>query len=311
MRLWLGSLDEVARFVTFYPAVLAAALLLGWKEATFVLVLSLSAAWYFFLPHGMSSLLAGWAFAGALNIAIIAALKTLAHQLAEANERQRLLFQELQHRVANTLQSAVGGLETVRRRMKLSPGEAASTLDVTIERMSASAYMHRRLHDTTLFNQPLEAMLREITGAVINQSWVNLKFNVEELDLTLDQKSVIAMLVIEVATNSAKHVFERNLGSSFEVALLALPSHRAVLRIKDDGPGVAESGLLGASKQKLGERILQGLVDQIHGALSIVVDQGREIVVDFPTLSRPSLPAGEVQFRPLAALASPSSGPTK
>ena len=115
IRLALGSFDEAARFLTFYPAILVAALMLGWKEAIFVLVLSLLAGWYFFLPPGMSLLLVGWGFVGVLNIAIIIALKTLAQQLAEANERQQLLFQELQHRVANTLQSAVGGLETVRK----------------------------------------------------------------------------------------------------------------------------------------------------------------------------------------------------
>jgi hypothetical protein len=50
------------------------------------------------------------------------------------------------------------------------------------------------------------------------------------------------MLVIEVANNSAKHVFRRNLGSLFEVSLIALPGHRAMLRIKDDGPGTTDSG---------------------------------------------------------------------
>jgi two-component sensor histidine kinase len=66
--------------------------------------------------------------------------------------------------------------------------------------------------------------LREVVATVIDQSSVSLNLDVEELDLSLDQKSVIAMLVTEVANNSAKHVFERNLGSRFEVALLAIAS---------------------------------------------------------------------------------------
>ena len=305
VRVLLGTFDNAARFLTFYPALLAAAVLLGWKEALFVLVLSIAAARYYFLPPGTTSLLAGWAFVGALNIAIIVALKTLAQQLAEANERQRLLFQELQHRVANTLQSAIGGLETVRRRLRSGPAEAAVALEETIRRMSASAYMHRRLHDTTLFNQPLESMLREIAAAVIDEASVSLKVQAEELDLSLDQKSVIAMLVIEVANNSAKHVFERNLGSRFDVALLALPGHRAALRISDDGPGSTESDLAGGSpSQKLGTRLLQGLVDQIHGTLTVELAKGGGVVVEFPTL-RPSLSAGEPR---LGRIAAPATG---
>src|SRR5208283_3532113 len=95
-------------------------------------------------------------------------------------------------------------------------------LDGAILRMSASADMHRRLHDPTLFSKGLASMLREVVATVIDRSSVSLNLNVEELDLSLDQKSIIAMLVIEVANNSAKHVFQRNLGSRFEVSLRAL-----------------------------------------------------------------------------------------
>jgi hypothetical protein len=65
-------------------------------------VLSLSAGWYFFLPPGLSLLLAGWAFVGALNIA-----------------------------------------------------------------------MHCRLNETTLFDQPLASMLREVIGTIISRSIAN------------------------------------------------------------------------------------------------------------------------------------------
>lgn len=74
IRFALGSFDGAARFLTFYPAILVAALLLGWKEAMCVLVPSLSAGWYFFLPPGTPLLPVGWAFVGTLNIAIIAVL---------------------------------------------------------------------------------------------------------------------------------------------------------------------------------------------------------------------------------------------
>lgn len=282
IRFSLGPLYGAIPFLSFYPAILVAAVLLGWKEAIFVLVLSLSAGWYFFLPRGMMLLPAGWAFVGALNIAIIIALKALAQQLAEANERQRLLFQELQHRVANTLQATVGKLESVRRTIGSRPAEAANMLEEAIGRMSASAEMHRRLHDPAVFNNGLGSMLREVVATVIDQASVTVNLKVEELDLSLDQKSVIAMLVMEAAHNSAKHVFQRDLGSRFEVALQALPGHRAILRVNDDGPGAADAGDERPSQQNLGMRILQGLADQIHGTLAAELDRGGKVMVDFP-----------------------------
>ena len=47
LRFTFGPLHEAARFLIFYPAIIMAAVLLGWKEAIFVLVLSLSVGWYF------------------------------------------------------------------------------------------------------------------------------------------------------------------------------------------------------------------------------------------------------------------------
>jgi two-component sensor histidine kinase len=282
IRFSLGPLHGAIPFLSFYPAILVAAVLLGWKEAIFVLVLSLSAGWYPFLPRDMMLLPAGWAFVGALNIAIIIALKALAQQLAEANERQRLLFQELQHRVANTLQATVGQLERVRRTIGSRAAEAANMLEEAIGRMSASAEMHRRLHDPAVFDNGLESMLQEVVATVIDQASVTVNLKVEELDLSLDQKSVIAMLVMEAAHNSAKHVFQRDLGSRFEVALQALPGHRAILRVNDDGPGAADAGDEQPSQQNLGMRILQGLADQIHGTLAAELDRGGKFMVDFP-----------------------------
>ncbi len=283
IRFLLGPRLGAMPFLSFYPAIILAALLLGWKEAVFVLVLSIAAGVYFFLPTGALLFPVGAAFVAVLNIAIIIALRALAQRLAEANERQGVLFQELQHRVANTLQATVGRLEIVKRKMLLTPDEAAHMLDEAIIRMSASADMHRRLNDPTLFSKGLESMLRDVLATVIDRSSVSLNLDVEELDLSLDQKSVIAMLVLEVANNAAKHVFQRDLGSRFEVTLKALSNHRAILKVADDGPGATGSNDVTSPGQNLGMQILQGLGDQINGTLAIAVDKGREVTVAFPT----------------------------
>jgi two-component sensor histidine kinase len=125
-------------------------------------------------------------------------------------------------------------------------------------------------------------MLRDVVTTMIDQASITLNLNIEELDLSLDQKSLIAMLVMEVANNSAKHVFRRNLGSRFEVAVKALPGHRAMLRVGDDGPGVTDAGDDSPSTLRLGMRVLRGLADQLHGTLAIELDQGRKVTVIFP-----------------------------
>jgi two-component sensor histidine kinase len=281
IRFSLGDVPGGGLYLTFYPALLIATIFLGWQEASFVLVMSCAAGVYFFVPRSMSVFIAGAAVVGASNIAIIIALKALAQQLDEANQRQRLLFQELQHRVANTLQSSVATLERIKRTITLNPVESANLLNQVIERMFVSAEIHRRLHDPTLFDSGLEPILREVVGIVIDRERVIVNWKIEKIDLSLDQMSVLAMLVMEIANNSAKHVFQRDLGSHFDVELLALPGGRAMLRVSDDGPGIDES----EKNPGLGTQILEGLAAQISGRLTIARDHGTTVRVDFPTVS--------------------------
>ena len=159
--------------------------------------------------------------------------------------------------------------------MASDPVKAATMLDETIERMSTAADMHRRLNDPTLFSQGLAPMLRDVVATVIDQASVRVDFSIEELDLSLDQMSIIAMLVIETANNSLKHVFQRNLGSHLNVVLMSLPGNCAMLIIKDDGPG-ATGGLTDSALPAgtLGTHILQGLVEQVRGTLRIKHNEG-------------------------------------
>jgi hypothetical protein len=86
----------------------APSLIFGWAEAVTVLALSIISGLLLFLPRDMYLVPVGWTFVGGFSIAVIALLRNLAQQLAAVNERQRLLFRELQHRVANSLQSVIG-----------------------------------------------------------------------------------------------------------------------------------------------------------------------------------------------------------
>ncbi len=286
LRAAIGGSDGASPFLTFFPAILIAALLLGWQEAVFVLLLSMAAGLYFFLPRNMMFLPVGWALAGTFNIAIIIALKALALDLARSNERQRVLFQELQHRVANTLQSTIARLHILQQTLRTDPAETAIMLDNAIQQMSASANVHRRLNDPTLFRAGPEQMLRDVVGSVVGHSEVDLTFCVEELDLSLDQLSIIAMLVIEVTNNAMKHVFQQHLGSCLQVTLVALPGQRAKLAVRDDGPRSAAPCNEALPAEGLGMGIIHGLAEQIEGIATVNRDLGTEVIVIFPTYSR-------------------------
>jgi two-component sensor histidine kinase len=286
-RAGLGTLHGANPFLAFYPAILLAVILLGWKQALAVLVLSVAAGAYLFLPPSLYLLPVAWTVVGGLNIAIITALQSAAEELVAANQRQRLLFQEVQHRVANTLQAVVGTLEIARKRIETSPAEAARLMEEAAQRFAASADVHRRLNDPTLFRRALGLILRDAVSTVIDRGTVRTTFDVEEFDLTFDQMSSVTMLVIEIANNSQKHVFQHGYGKSFSVSLRATPGDQAMLTIRDDGPGLMQSSEGGSIEHKLGFRIVRGLVGQLNGTLCMIPGYGTEIIVEFP-LHRPT-----------------------
>jgi two-component sensor histidine kinase len=284
-RFSLGPLHAANPGLTFYPAMLLASVFLGWREALLVLGLSVSVGAYLFLRPDMYLLPVGWTIVGSMNIAIISALTTTAEKLAAANERQTILFQEVQHRVANTLQAVVGTLEIARRR---SPTEAAKLLDEAAQRFAASAEVHRRLSDPKLFRREAGSVLHDAVLTVVDQNVTTLTFDIEEMDLTYDQMSTITMLVIEMANNAQKHVFQHGHGSSFSVSLKATAGRRAMLRVCDDGPGISCCSDVGSAQRGLGFKIVQGLVNELGGTFNMTAVNGTGIAVEFPIVGRAS-----------------------
>jgi two-component sensor histidine kinase len=297
-RAGLGTLHGANPFLAFYPAVMLSVILLGWKQALAVLLLAVATGAYLFLSPGLFLLPVGWIVVGGLNIAIITALQSAAEELVAANERQRILFQEVQHRVANTLQAVVGTLEIARKRIMSSPAEAARLMEEAAQRFAASADVHRRLNDPALFRRALGSILRDAVSTVIDRNTVRVSIDVEEFNLTFDQMSSVTMMVIEIANNSQKHVFQHGYGKSFSVSLRATPGDQAMLTIRDDGPGLMQSSGGGSIEHKLGLRIVRGLVSHLHGTLSLIPGYGTEIIVEFPLLRPTHQPRREVSMMP-------------
>jgi two-component sensor histidine kinase len=289
-RFLLGTLYGGVPSLTFYPMLLVVAVIAGWKEALIVLVLSLVAGLYLFLPPGQYLVPVGWMVVGSFTIVIVHGLKTLAQQLAEANERQRVLFREVQHRVANTFQSIVWNLDGAKKEIDSAPEEAKVILDEAIRRIMASADIHRRLNDPKLFERGLAPILRDAVAATIAIKPIDVSIDIETMELTFDQMSVITMLVMEFANNAQKYVFERNLGRRFSVTLRTLPKSRAVLSIRDDGPGWLQVNGDGPERT-LGLTIIRGLAIELGGCLTMKSENGTDARIEFPTLAprRPSL----------------------
>ena len=282
IRFALGLVYGANPALIFYPAMLVSFVLFGWIQAAVLLLLFVAAGTLWFLPPNMPLQPVGWVVVGGSNIAILAGLERVVAALVSANERQRLLFQEMQHRTANTLHAASGSLQLARIRIDSDPSAAAQLLEVAVRRVDASASVHRRLNDPALFGQGLRQVLRDAVSTILDIERVVLIVEVDELTLSFDQMSTITMLVIELANNAQKHVFRHGLGTHFVLKLQRLSPGRAALIVRDDGPGILKTADADEADDGLGLGIVRGLAAQLRGRLSVIPGRGTEFIVGFP-----------------------------
>ena len=73
-------------------------------------------------------------------------------------------------------------------------------LDQAIRRISLSADMHSCLNSPALFDREFSAILSDAVETAIDSHFTYVSFEVDELDLSFDQISVITMIIMKSTT---------------------------------------------------------------------------------------------------------------
>jgi two-component sensor histidine kinase len=282
LRWLLGGISEGFGPMTFLPAILLAGLFGGIRVGVAVAIVCALVAWVmFFPPYGTFTLatphiitMAIFIVNAVIELYVIRTLNLAIDELSEAWERSNVLFRELQHRVANNLQFVAAVLMRRRKKFKFDP-VCADALESAQSRLETMSRVHRRLHDPTSLDQPLQTYLEALCADLIKASDTpNLRLKVDSppLVLSLNGLMSLSLIVAELVTNSLKHAFH---GRSDGLIAVSVSGSRGVyaLSVADDGPGLPKDfGKSGTGG--LGQGILQSLAGQLHGNLSFELSSG-------------------------------------
>ena len=275
LRWGLGGMSEGFGPMTFLPAILLAGLFGGIRIGLAVAAVCAAVAWVmFFPPHGTFYLatphvitMAVFVLTAALELYVIRTLNLAINDLSEAREHANTLFRELQHRVANNLQF-VSALLRLRRKTLKPDSAGAHALDAAQTRLDMMSRVHRRLHDPTSVDQPVEHYLQALCRDLIQASdtpAVRLTVKAQPIVLGLDALMSVSLIVAELVTNSLKHAFKGRCEGAIQIAFEV---NRGVysLIVADDGPGLPDD--FGKTRTgSLGQGILQSLATQLHGKI--------------------------------------------
>jgi PAS domain S-box-containing protein len=199
----------------------------------------------------------------------------------QAETQQRVLLNELNHRVKNNMQMLQSLLFTAARQS--SNGEARRILEDASGRVSAMAAAQRVLYDTvnaTGFGAPqfLNAVCQTVRQTF--PPYVRVTCDAAPGELSNDSAMPLALILNELITNAVKHGEKGKSETSIRVGLQR-DGESYLLFVDDDGPGFD----LAAVRQKSsGLRLVEGLARQLGGKFAVSRGAATRCSVTFPSI---------------------------
>lgn len=205
---------------------------------------------------------------------LLAAADVTAARVAERHKddlvrEKAILLQELQHRIANSLQIIASILMQSARQVQSE--EARGPLRDAHNRVMSIAAVQRQLTTSNLSEVALRdylVQLCESLGASMIPDPTRLVILVDVEDGVIDANASISigLIVTELVINALKHAFPERRGGTIEVGYHSDgPSWS--LTVKDNGIGVPHGS--GAAKPGLGTGIVDALARQLEASVQM------------------------------------------
>jgi PAS domain S-box-containing protein len=190
----------------------------------------------------------------------------------QAETHQRVLLNELNHRVKNNMQMMQSLLDSASRQIRTP--EAQKILNEASRRVAAMAAAQRVLYGTTHATRFKSA---EFVAAVCKTAQETFPAGVKIVcgessgELSNDDAMPLALILNELLTNAAKHGANGR-GETVIRAGLIKEADTFVLYVEDDGPGF---DLEAVRRQSSGLRLVQGLARQLRGHFEVTSNPTR------------------------------------
>lgn len=207
---------------------------------------------------------------------VLAATDVTATRLAEKQKddlvrEKHILLQELQHRVANSLQIIASVLMQSARRVQSE--ETRLHLHDAHSRVMSIAMLQKQLAVTQLTSVGLRTyfgdLCRSISASMIDDAQpLTLEAIVDETVTNSDVSVSMGLIVTELVINAIKHAFAGEIKDGKIIVSFAADKAGWLLSVSDNGSGMPTGK--GRAKPGLGTGIVEALATQLEASVTVV-----------------------------------------
>ncbi len=193
--------------------------------------------------------------------------------LSSLKEKETLLA-EIHHRVKNNL-AVVSSLMELQA-MNSENEELQDQLMSSVMRIKSMATIHEQLYQSSSFSKlqfsdGLKRLVNSVVGALQTDVEIELIYDLENVELSINQGIPCSLLLNEIITNILKHSYEGRMSGVINIRLRQ-SGDVIYLEIKDDGNGLPDNfEAMGATS--MGVQLIDLLTQQLKGEKSYRSDE--------------------------------------
>lgn len=205
-------------------------------------------------------------------------------EIQQSLQQKEVLLQEIHHRVKNSLAIVSGLIEL--QLDGTDSDEAKHILQDSQTRIRSMALIHEKLYQTkSLSDIELDIYLKELVEAIHGtfteyKKAVDLKFDLDKIELDVDRVIPCGLLVNELVVNAFKHAFNKNKKGVLEVGL-SKENGSITLSVADNGPGLPKDFDF-KGEGNLGSMLIDTFASQLDAEIDIEnTEKGSKFVFTF------------------------------
>jgi PAS domain S-box-containing protein len=213
-------------------------------------------------------------------------------KLAEEKIKASLLeketmLKEIHHRVKNNLQ-VISSLLALQSGY-VQDEKSREIFQESQDRVSTMAKIHTMLcQSENMSGVDFGGFIGDLAGRLqqsygIAESRVGIHVNVD-VSLTIETSIPCGLILNELVSNALKHAFPEGRGGEVNISMMKA-GDRFVLTVQDNGIGFPEA-LDFHNTKSLGLELVNLLVGQMNGAITLIVEGGATFTITFPAVSK-------------------------